>query len=584
MNGSPPAAARASAAHDSSLDLRQVGLVLLARWRIGVRSATRSPGRLLLSLLGVVLQVAFVTVLTVLAGAGMAHLVGSDGRAAADAAVHAGFLATFLWLAASPPLGLRGNEFLDVTKLFTLPVSPRTVLAATLAGLSTSTSVLVLVLPLACAVLVRAVLAGTGGVLDAVAGISAVAAVAGLGILSGQTLLLLFLGVFRSRRWRDLSVVLLTLLSASVYVAVRFGILDGGAATWRPALLAFGERKDWFLALPSWWGAHAATSAGPTRFLPLLASLPLFALLFRAATTLVRRAYDGEIEERTEVPHGAARGLAGRLARFVPDPLGALLEKDLRLLGRDPSMRLQMLHHFAYVGVPIVILVLRARPGEDGVPSSAVQSFLVAGFVFASLPLHLNPLASEGAGIAHAFSLPVDRARWLLGKSLSLVLVLGGGSAAGVLLLGTALGVWFGGQGFAESAGRSALGAVECLAAAGVAAGVGAVAGVVAPSRVVTRDRRALRQASGGGGGCLRAVFGLAAAGAVVVLLLPVALAFHLPQALPAGRHGALWTAVALPFGLLWGALALLAGTWAGGRIARRREEGLVADLSRADP
>lgn len=557
-------------------DWRQVRLVLGVRWRVLLRAATSSPGRLALALLGLVLQAGLLLFLSVAAGLAMRHLVTREGPELADAALHAGFLVTFAWLAVSPAIGLRGSEFLDVTKLLTLPVAPRTLFAATFLGLATAPSVVCLVVPLAVAAVVRAAPSG----LQTAAGLAAVALVAALGVLAGQTLLFVFLDVFRSRKWRDLSVVIATLLSASIYAAVRFGGFGAGGA-WRTTLTAFAERKDWFLVLPSWWGAHAATGTGAVRLLPLAAAVPVGYVLFRFAARVGERIATGEVEEPRRVAESARGGLPGWVARTFPGQTAALVAKDLSVLGRDPSMRLQALHNLTFAGIPVLAAVWRSIGERDAArPSVQVVPLLVLGFVLATLPILLNPLGSEGTGAAHVLTTPVDRRRWVLGKALALVVAIGGASAVGVFVLGTAIGAVS--QGRADVA-AAALGAVEALAAVAVAAGAGAVVGVLSPTRTVTRDKRALRQSPGGRGGCVRALFGLAATAGVVVLLLPLALVFHLPAALGVESHAAVRALGAVAFAGLWGTAILGFGAYVGGKLAAAREEALVAELTRND-
>ena len=79
----------------SSADLRQVVLVLRARWRMGFRGAARSPGRFALAALGVLFGIAFTAAMTFLAGAGMLHLVRHEGPEIADAALSGSFPAGF---------------------------------------------------------------------------------------------------------------------------------------------------------------------------------------------------------------------------------------------------------------------------------------------------------------------------------------------------------------------------------------------------------------------------------------------------------------------------------------------------------
>jgi hypothetical protein len=567
---------------EHAVDWRQVRTILSARWRILFKGLARKPWMLLLTAVGTLAWAAFVALLTLGAGFGMAYVRSQpelDPYAAP--ALHAAFLFVLVSLAVSPALGLRGNEFLDVTKLFVFPVSHRTVFAATLLGLATSNSVLFLTLPLAAAVV------GYGGGVAAVAGgVAAALLTAFVGVAVGQTGLLLFLDVFRSRRWRDLSRLVLALLSAGIYAAMRFtsGSAAGGGA--RAVLETFDRWKDWTLPLPSWWGAHAVTGAGWVRWLPALALPVALAWLVRVAAHLQERAYFGEIEERRESVAGSRGGIAGWVGRTVPGALGAAAEKDLRILFRDPTVRIQLIQQFAYAIVPLVAAFWSGRGGRGG--GDGVAEFAYVGVAYLPLLLTLglvmNPLGTEGTGIQHALLTPVARSTFLAGKMVALCVVLGGAAAVLSCAATTGLAVFVAHAGAAEVVRRAALGAVESLAAFAVFAGVGAVTGAAFPARVVSRDRRALKQTSSGRRGCVGTLAGFAALLVGMALCAPVAVAFHHPAlARLAERDSTPLLALTVPLAVAWGGLVAWAGCRVGGTLLVSREEEASSDLTRSE-
>src|SRR6185503_289333 len=91
--------------------------------------------------------------------------------------------------------------------------------------------------------------------------------------------------------------------------------------------------------LPSWWAAEMLTGEGAVRFLPVLAMLGLTAWLVRASALLQERAYHGEVNEGAVADSVGARGPIGKIAARIPDPIGALVEKELSLLRREPAVR-----------------------------------------------------------------------------------------------------------------------------------------------------------------------------------------------------------------------------------------------------
>jgi hypothetical protein len=165
---------------------------------------------------------------------------------------------------------------------------------------------------------------------------------------------------------------------------------------------------------------------------------------------------------------------------------------------------------------------------------------------------------------------------------VALFAVAGVGGAAVVAGLGIAVGLLFGGP--AGPVSLRALGAgAEVLAAVGVTVGAGGVFGVLLPTRIATRDRRALRQTTESRGGCGRTLAGLGGFGVVLLLLVPVLVAFHLPDLSRGGIGGTAWFALAVPFSWAWAGLVLGVGALAGGRLAAVREERLVAELTRSE-
>jgi ABC-2 type transport system permease protein len=563
------AALTAGADRERAVDWAQVRTVLWAQWRLGTRVATRSRWMLVLTTLGWVLYVGVVAALS--AGAFFATFAARQhaGLAATmPALVHVAFLFVLVALSVSPALGLRGNEFLDVTKLFVYPVNHRTVFASSLLGLVVSKSVLFFALPLLAAV---AGWSASPGAL--VGGLLATLLLVLVAVALGQTILLVFLDLFRSRRWRDVSRIAGALIGAGIYGGMRFLSGEAIRTQGRNALEQIEAWRNWAAPLPSWWAAHAVTGAGWTRWLPALALPVLLFWLVLVAARFQERAYFGEIEERRERVTGSGGGLAGWFGRRVRDPAGAEIEKDLRLLLRDPTVRIQLIQQFAFVVIPFVAIFLR----RDGPPPEG----LIAGFaylpVLTSMALTMNPLGTEGGGMQHALLTPVRRATIVLGKVLALTIVVGGMFAAlvgaGAFLL-SFLGL---GAGVAGSLGRAALACVEALCVYAAFAGVGSVVGAYLPWKMVTRSQRALRQTSGGRQGCARALLSFASLGVGGVLCVPISLAFHHPLLAELAKVDSRpFLALTVPAAAAYAAFLLWAGTRVAGGVLERREEAVL--------
>src|SRR5262249_50849196 len=128
----------------------QFRLLLRLHFTILRRQATATPGRKVVTFLLVTLGAIASALLGIVVFAGMATGRRRFGWEAAtmDEALHLGFAVVYGLLVLSPALGFRGNEFMDVTRLFHLPVSHRTVFAASTVGVSLSGAVLFWVPPL----------------------------------------------------------------------------------------------------------------------------------------------------------------------------------------------------------------------------------------------------------------------------------------------------------------------------------------------------------------------------------------------------------------------------------------------------
>lgn len=571
---------------ETAIDWRQVRLLLATNWRTKINRASRSPfsfamGLMLLGgfALGAIL-------FSVVLGMGVAALKTSRPEIA-GAAVHEVFLSVFFVVVATPVLGFRGNEFLDVTKLFVHPVGHRTVFAATFIGLMGSGAVLFFSLPVAAAVI------GYGGPPERVAaGLFAGLVLMLVAVALGQLVLLAFLNTLKSRKWRDLSMVLVPLVFGGFWVT--FQILSRRGAEGRSMFVGavewFAKWKDWTLPLPSWWAANAVTGAGWTRFLPLAAALALVVWLVRASATLQERAYFGEVGEEA-APEGVARGgIFTRFASRLGDPLGALAEKELAILGREPAVRSILIGQAIYpvlwggLGVWRLSTSSSAADLARYAPLAGLVSYPL---LLMELGLVMNLLGLEGGGAVHAMLLPVRRRLLLLGKDVAFLLVFGTLNAAFAV---TATVVAF----LVTHAGSvgacvqwSLLGALEGYCVLAVGLGIGNVVSVISPVRVAVRDRRAIRQQVGGREGCLRSLVSLVAVFGSLAVSVPIALLFHLPYGLrlipEAGTPPGWLMLVTVPVAVLVAFGVLFGGAVAGGRLLELREEDVVARLTKSD-
>jgi hypothetical protein len=571
---------------ESAIDWRQVRLLLATNWRTKFNRASRSPVR---SAFGVLLLSGFAFAAVILS---IALGIWVDSKKTsrpelAGAAVHQVFLTVFFIIVATPVLGFRGNEFLDVTKLFVYPVGHRTVFAATLAGLMASGAVLFLSLPVAATVI------GYGGPPGTIAaGLVAGLVLVLVAVALGQLVLLAFLNTLKGRKWRDLTMVLVPLFFGGFWVTYQILLRRGsqGRSSLDGAVEWFAKWKDWTLPLPSWWAAHAVTGSGWTRFVPLVAALALVVWLVRASAVLQERAYFGEVAAEVAAEGVVRRGLLARIASRLRDPLGALVEKDLSILGREPAVKSILIGQSIYpvFGCGFGIYQLWTSTAHEGLGRYAPLAGLVSyPLLLMELGLVINLLGLEGGGAVHAMLLPVRRRLLLLGKDVAFLLVFGTLNAAVAIVATIVAFVVTRAGSVAACAQWSLLGALEGYCVLAVGLGIGNIVSVISPIRVAVRDRRAIRQQAGGREGCARSLVSLVAVFGSMALSLPIAALFHLPYGLgliPQVGSAPGWAIlVTVPVAVLLAAAVLLGGAVAGGRLLELREEDVVGRLTRSD-
>jgi hypothetical protein len=578
--------ARAAAVRpEDRVDWAQVRLIFEANWRTWIARWSNKPWLLALNAILVLMFVFAAVGGSIGLGWFVAQLRQNGNVDAAGAAVHSTFLGVLIILVITPVLGFRGNEFLDVTKLFGLPVGHRTVFAATLACLMASLSVGIFLLP------VVGVSVGFGW--NGPPGTTITCLVAGIllvvfAVTLGQFLLLAFLNTLKSRKWRDLSTVLVTLIGGAG-VAVQL-LMRGEAMSGRgvvSGLTWFSARKDWAMPLPSWWAANAVTGEGVLRFLPLVAILALVAWLVRASAVLQERAFLGEVEAEPAVESASRRGPIGRLASSFKDPLGALVEKDLALLRREPVVRSLLINGAMYPVMWIVVGVMSVRGGDlhAFAKYAPLVGLLAYPLLFMEMGLLMNLLGIEGGGAVHALLLPVRRRVLLFAKDVAFLLAFGTLNALIVVVATATTWVVTDAGPVLASLPWCLLGALECYCAVAMGLAVGNLLSVISPIRLAVKDRRAIRQQMSGRDGCARSLMGFASVFGMLALAAPVALLFHGPYAWGLRNAPAPgWLLlVGVPVAVLASLGAMCLGAHVGGALLDSREEDVATRLAKSD-
>lgn len=524
---------------------RLIALVLL-RFRLDARAVLGARSRLL-GLLVAVPALAFFS----LTGAFLAATVAPVlERAHPDLVlpVLSALAATFgLSWAFSPLLaGVQATETHDLGRLLHYPVPLPTLVASSLAANVAQPMVLAQAPPLVALALG---LAGPGpAFVLALAGLLLSLALA---LAAGQTVALGLHALSRHRRWSDRALSLGILLGLGLSL-VPLLYLGGGAAARRFVLGLL--RHDVFAVVPFAWGARAAVHAARGELLGFVVwAVPAAAAVaaaVAASVAIASRLYRGEIDL------GEAATGAARPARvLLPGRVGALVEKDLRVVWRDP--RLKAVVFGGILGPLLVTVALWQGAGARLTPGM----MLVLGSFAGLGVLGSNALALEREGLGLLFGFPVDRFRLLLGKNLGAMALRVPGTA--VLALATALAV-----------GPHLLPAVLAVIVLTqvVASAVDNYVSILAPVPA-PRAGRDPGAPSSGARGLGAAALAFAALVASVLASSPFAFLVWLPHLLDAPL---LWAAT-LPLALAGAAGAYFLLTAQAARLLLRREPELLA-------
>lgn len=458
-----------------------------------------------------------------------------------------------LWVT-TPLLGFQLNEAYDLTKLFVYPLSYRQIFWGSVVGSLMDLPVL-LVLP-------------TVVVLLAVFASSPAAFFFGLVLLSlfllhtlalGQAITLALVGFLRSRRFRDITIVLFPLIGMAYYIGQQTfirqignsfdaRILDG--PVWRAS--------GW---LPPGWAASglaAGTAGGWLTALGAAGGLAVIgALTLRAAAATLKNLYLGDSgPQAARVGTASAERPARRESRVettngliarLPADIAAMVGKEWTYLRREPQYKALAVNSLYTLVVLAIAFLNPASAARRGAVWAALGDWRLLGLsgtlLLSSLPLIFNIWGGEGAAITVLFSLPTRRRAMLLGKNLAHAVILLGVNVIGLTLLAAATGGW----------GGLAMGLVWTILAVPVLLGAGNLMSIKFPHRMLVRGQRWSKGgvAAGGsdGSGCAYAFLYFFAFLGALLALLPTLAAVALPRLLGASP---LWYALSLPLAALY--------------------------------
>ncbi|MFQ6098854.1 MAG: hypothetical protein ACE5O2_14085, partial [Armatimonadota bacterium] len=291
----------------------QMRALLQLRWRLFVRRYQGQPLRT------VALAFAFLWLLSIAAlisAGSIAALVRSPGHAPFEL-LNVLLFGIWLFWALAPVLGFSLGGSYDVTAQLIYPIPPFRMFLANVLSSAFGPSVIILLVVLAGPVLGFTIRAGdTGSRLTAAGLCAATALVFGFHVIVfGQTAMLLFLGLLRTRRYQDLLIVLVPLVAILGWLGGHY--VSRAAARFDYDRL-FELRPSRYLAvLPSGFAARAMDHAswgeiGPfAAFLLLLVGVTVVVAAF--GSLLMQRVYRGDITDAL-APRRPVGGVARREA------------------------------------------------------------------------------------------------------------------------------------------------------------------------------------------------------------------------------------------------------------------------------
>lgn len=492
-----------------TFDRRQVGALLWLRGKLTVRQFTREKGRIVAAVFLMLFFAPFI-------------IGGAVGTAVAYRNLEQpwptellGGVFVFLWLVwgLAPVLAGSANEAADITRLLVYPLPRRDLIVGVLLGALFDYPTY-LVLPLFLAIFVGF-------------GITPILPVLLIGVLLsyahmviiGQLVTTALGGILQSRRFRDLIIILASLLGVSCYFLQalfnRFAENLTEVIS-QEQLLAFRPLNtlQWFPTGAIARAVEQATAGEPGVLAWLGYSFLWLLLLTWAWWRLLVRLTTGEgfwlnlpaQSQKKEVPIKRV-GIDGRLTWLPPD-LAQLVNKEWKAIWRIPQRRVGMFQGILMPFLMVGAILVNSDSGFTVIPSWS--SF--------SLPLYSlflfwingqNMLGMEGRGLSVLLLTPVPRQRIFLAKGIALGLV----TAVPLCVIGAVLLLVSGGEWLSVTA-------VPVSLSMGVAAlAVTSVTSVLFPVPINLESRR-MRGSISTGGGCLA---GLANAFLVPVLIAVVA-------------------------------------------------------------
>ena len=500
------------------------------RWKLFSRSFTRDKTRIITTILTLVFGIPFyggIAVVTFLAY----RFLPAPANAEILFFVLTGIY--LMWMVL-PLLEFTVNEGLDVSKLRQFPLTRPELMCGLLFSTLLDIPMFGLILVFLAAIVGWAT-SFPVAILTIVAILICYTQVVGM----SQLVLALLMSTLQSRRFRDLSIILIALFSSSCYIFQQLVFRGLGNGDF----IANIDRAH--LSTYLQWTPPGMTAQAIQQAVLGNWGMSLVWLIFAcAASVLVLYLWARVLERSLSTPEvgGAVRTRRSKAARQtvaetpsfaqtqMPVASGSLRQrlgmsqtfaiaiKDWKYFWRDPQLKAAM---FSSLYIVVVFLI-----GPILNPSASIGSFGILTFTaplavfFSMLTLSYNTLGLERQSLTTLFLFPIEPRRILFGKNLAVAVM---GTVELIILVVAAA--------FLSHGWNVVLPVfVVGLAGIGVVLGCGNITSVFFPQRV--RQMQRGFQATGssaGNGGCLRGAMTLVMMIVSIIVLLPVAAALFLP-------------------------------------------------------
>ena len=372
---------------------------------------------------------------------------------------------------------------------------------------------------------------------------------------TSQLILALLMRILQSRRFRDLSIILVALFSSSCYLFQQLAFRGLGAEHFLDTLKRqpFSPYLQWFppgmaaraiqQAFLGNWGVSLTWLA----ILLVISVAVLYLWQFAVERGLTAAETGGTVRIR---PRRADYGISSRrqvaptgiVGRILSAQAIAIAVKDIKYFRRDPQLQASFVSSIMSIFVLIVVTFVNSS-GDMRYIAGGWTVLAAPAFVFFSLLVFSsNVLGMERQSLTTLFLLPARPMQILLGKNL-VVFLLGLVEISLLVLLAA----------FVSHAWNFVLPALAIgIAGIGAVLGCGNFSSIFFPQRM-RQARRGFSTTSNMSteSGCLRAVMSMVMLLVTLVVLSPVALAVVLPLFF---HMQWIWS-ISIPASLLYGAV-----------------------------